>query len=820
GAELNAVAKQLVGPVPPEKAADAKDWPEESAQSAMLNVLVNALASDDPTQRYASARVLSRRAQPKAFWREAERLARPSLQDEPWIPRTSWDDEVIQPRKKDWVRRMFRAAPTKPEEGSKVKTWVRRLLTGGRNATPFGTPPSTSTGAPYQADVLRMVFGTYSGLVRQSPPPGDADETHRVHRDSVARLGALAKSPEVGEVAVLPILRRALSDPHHLVRKAAVQALADFYPEGSLEPLALALASPSADIGQAAVADLVVRAEQGDADARTRALAAIDAPAAAVRAFALGRLPRLFDKGSLEPWFLALGSKYADVRLSVVERLVDSQDERVFDALSRALESDHEDLRLKAALALAKRGDLRTLDVLAGFLRSENDRTAAAALTALVELPRVEDADARSASSAKVAAVVSARLEDDPDQTANRSALIAALGALKSPAGVATLLTAAGDDDASIRQKAFDALILIATPDGMASRKYPDGAVRRRYDESRMLEFLPEVATSLDASLRASVADVCADIDADGAETLLARLLEDRETEVRVAAAERMATRLKYVETASTTPLKAALRLERRELVLPAALGLAYRQQTEAFQPLMLVFKAGLPEERERAVVGLGTLGDPRALEELYRLVDPDADLIPEDRALAPAAAEALGAVLPALTDVQARSQAREALDRLATNGDSDVRIGALAGLRRVRDEPSRGLLERLVADGFESIEIRRAAVQEVAKWGAAASETVLAETLNAPHLLLRNDALVALKRILPDARTKVSLLALQSRYADIAQPAALFLARHGDPETLVSRIAEIKDRRVRRRVRQGLIRRQAYASTALPALL
>ncbi|MEM7678316.1 MAG: HEAT repeat domain-containing protein, partial [Myxococcota bacterium] len=451
GTELNGVAKRLVGPTPPEKAADAKDWPEENTQSALLNVLVSALASDDPTQRYAAARVLSRRGQPKAFWREAERLARPSRQDEPWIPSTSWDDEVIQPRKKDWVRRILRAAPVPPAEESKVKTWVRRLFTGGRGEQPFGTPPTASTGAPYRADVLRMVFGTYAGLVRQSPPPGDTDETHRVRRDSVARLGALAKEAEVGQGAVLPVLRRALSDPHHLVRKKAVQALADVYPEGSLEPLGLALACSSDDIGQAAVAELVARAERGDTEARTRALAAIDAPAPAVRANALGRLPRLFGQGSLEPWFLALRSKYADVRLAVVERLIDSDDERVFDALNHALESDHEDLRLKAALALAKRGDLRTLDVLAGFLLAEG-RPAEQALAALVELPRAHAPGHEAA--ARVAQVVATRLEDDPDQTAavaDRPALINALGELKSPAGVPALLAAILDDDASIR---------------------------------------------------------------------------------------------------------------------------------------------------------------------------------------------------------------------------------------------------------------------------------------------------------------------------------------------------------------------------------
>ena len=39
------VARGLVGPTPPEKASDAKDWPTEDEQAALLNVLVSALAA-------------------------------------------------------------------------------------------------------------------------------------------------------------------------------------------------------------------------------------------------------------------------------------------------------------------------------------------------------------------------------------------------------------------------------------------------------------------------------------------------------------------------------------------------------------------------------------------------------------------------------------------------------------------------------------------------------------------------------------------------------------------------------------------------------
>ena len=43
-------------------------------------------------------------------------------------------------------------------------------------------------------------------------------------------------------------LLRALEDPHQLVRKAALAGLKELFPAGSDEPLALALASLSADV--------------------------------------------------------------------------------------------------------------------------------------------------------------------------------------------------------------------------------------------------------------------------------------------------------------------------------------------------------------------------------------------------------------------------------------------------------------------------------------------------------------------------------------------------------------------------------------------
>ncbi|MCA9652247.1 MAG: HEAT repeat domain-containing protein, partial [Myxococcales bacterium] len=374
---LGPLAQDLVGPPKPERAAELKKWPPEDERNALLNVLVSVLASDDPAQRYAAARVLSLRPQPEAFWREAARLRGPTVADQPDAPATNWEEEARQPRKRGWVRRLLEHVR---DEGAGTLTErvleVLRFVGGPR---PQSAPPAADAPVDRSA-IMQLVFGTYVGLVRQAPSRGESDETHRVRRDALARLGVLATHREVGRPAVLPVLRRALSDPHHLVRKAALTTLRGLYDEGDTTPLGLALQSQASDVGRGAVDELVSMAQGGNAQARALALRAVDAPAAEVRSHAVTMIQRLFDGGSLEPWLVALGSRHTDVRLSVVDRLVDSSDPRVDEALRRALESDHEDLRLRAAEALAARGEVRTVDVLSAFLQREEERVAKRAL--------------------------------------------------------------------------------------------------------------------------------------------------------------------------------------------------------------------------------------------------------------------------------------------------------------------------------------------------------------------------------------------------------------------------------------------------------
>ncbi|TMQ20673.1 MAG: hypothetical protein E6J91_03375 [Deltaproteobacteria bacterium] len=426
------VIGELVGPRKPDKASDMKDWPPPPRRAAMLQVLADAIASDDPGRRYAATQVLALRGQPLTFWREAARLAGPGA---PRAPHTSWSTEARVARRTGWLRRLV--GERRDPEAGELEVLARLFARVGRPA-----------GAELAA-ARRLVFGVYAGLVRQAPARGAADETHRVRRDAIARLVELARDDAVGPDAVLPVLGHALGDPHHLVRQAGMAALRSLYPVGALAPLQMAIAG-AADLGKAAIDELVGLAGEGDDRARALIQGALDADDPDVRAHAALRLPRLYPAGSVAPQLLAAQSRHADVRLGAIAQLASALElargapaaspdptVAIVDALVGALGSEHADLRLRAATALARRGDPLGIEVLGGFLRSDDH--ADEALSALIGL-----ADDRSggAGAGAAAEAIAARLDglDRSDGAGDPEELIDALGTIAHPLGAPPLV--------------------------------------------------------------------------------------------------------------------------------------------------------------------------------------------------------------------------------------------------------------------------------------------------------------------------------------------------------------------------------------------
>ncbi|MEM9074868.1 MAG: HEAT repeat domain-containing protein, partial [Myxococcota bacterium] len=549
---------------------------------------------------------------------------------------------------------------------------------------------------------------------------------------------------------------------------------------------------------------------------------ALEAPNADVRSHALGRLPSLYEQGSLEPFLIALRSRFSDVRLAVVNRLVGSQDDRVADALGKAMESEHEDLQLRAAEVLAARGDRRTLDILAGMLRSENAKVVGDAGQALVRLSQSNDVpeSARSDLRADVAAAFIARMEDDPDGTANKKVILDSLSRVGSTAALPALMSLLTGEDANLRRQALRTAIAIGSF-GRAARVSDKGIKRASYDEAFVLSAIEVASSSVDAALRLDSVAPLQDIDDASADALLAALVDDRDEQVRIKAVRVLAHRSQHAPEPkpATETLAAVLREGKRELVLPAAQGLAKQGRREAFQPLVLVLKAGENPERQAAVLSLGNLGDPRGLEELEPLAFPSEELEPEDKLLVPFAVEALGRMIPRL-EGEEQTRVRDAIETTAKESSPGMRMRALSGLAAAGNERSRALLRQLLGDRYEENSVRIHCAKMLGELTDSDSEEVLADALRVNNHQLRQQALKSLRGIFPQDETRVSLLALQSPYSDISAPAAQFLAREGDADTLITRLADIKNPDVRIRLRKGLIRRGLAPVAAIAKLL
>ncbi|WP_437572718.1 HEAT repeat domain-containing protein [Sorangium sp. So ce542] len=761
-----------------ERPAGMKDWPPEVARGRILVGLAEALASDNPEQRYAAAQVLRIRRKPVEYFREAKRVAalRPAGA----------------PVAADTTPRAAEETDTRPAKG-----WLRRLFAQlAQPGQKQGDRPAGDAVPEGEQRRLRwLAFGAYMGLLRQVSP-GD-DEAHRTRRDAIDRIVDVCQKGHVSSTAAIPPLVRALDDPHHLVRKAAFAGLKALFPAGAGEPLALGLASASADVARTALDEIAAR---GDG-ARPEIARALSSPLADVRRYAFELLERLCPKGSLEPLLAALGSEHADLRLGVLERLASSSDPRIVPALCRAMESDHDDLRLRAAELLARRRDDRAVDVLAAFLRE------GAAPPAGATLARAREALVALASGAAVRALA-ARM-DEAAAPADRAALARALGSARNPEAIPALAARFEDEAAEVRGAAFKACLEIVDR----------GRERDKRDAARAVAFLAAAARAKDPALRLAAAREL-DLGDDPAQNdLLVPLFSDRDLPTRVAAVTSYAKRVKD-KGAPTGPLEAVLRAGARELVLPAAEGVAARGLAAALLPLMLVVRAGEPGERERALLALGTLGDARALDELEAVAAGGTKESPVELTMQAAATEALGRIAPKLEGAELRRRASERVEQALHADAVDLRESAARGVRWIGGERARVLLEELARAGDTPDRLRLVAVNELGELGDRAAELALARALDARSAEVRKAARKALEKLFPGERTRVELLAVASEHDDIASPAASYLAAEADPAELLPRLAALKDEELRQRLAMGLLRRGSLPAAALRAML
>jgi ParB family transcriptional regulator, chromosome partitioning protein len=773
---------EVLMPDKPERASDLEKWPSEEQRAHLMVALAEALAGERPEQRYAAAQALRLRGRPLDYFREVSRAVRPTSTTAPWVPETSPQGPG--------------PATDAPKKGP--LGFLRRLFSQGTSGQPDAKAKSEATIPAADQERLRLLaFGAYVGLLRQTM---EDDEANRVRRDSIERIAELTVGGHVSVTSAMPALARALDDPNHLVRRNAFAALRKVYPTDPETPLGLALACSAADVVRAALDELATRGEAG----KSRIVKALDSDVAEARKYAFELLEKLSEKGSLEPLLAALGSEHADIRIGVLERLATSQDRRVSQALGKALESDHEDLRLRAAELLAGRRDDRAADALGQALRSDDANVAQRARTALSRL-----------GSATAVRTLAARFDDDLEE-AERIALTTAIGETHSKDAIDALAARFDDESETVRNTAFSAALEIAGPRSDAPREHGkpkekprDPAVGKRLLELAVTSRYPEVRLAAAAELD--------DLDDSAADALAISLFGDRDVAVRTRAVASYAARVEK-KGAAPGPLEDLVRAGARETMLAAAEGLAHKKSAAAFRPLLLFVRAGEEGERERALLGLGTLGDQRAVAELEVIAGGGTEEAPADVPMQAAALEGLGRLHDQLKDSEEKERVRDRVEGSIGTKENALAVAAVKALRWMSGERSRARIESILSSKSSSQPERQAAVQALFDIGDVASEAVLGAALDAWDV--RWEARYALEKLFPDERTRIELLAVESSYPDMSGPAATFLATEGDPSLLLEKLAKLSDASLRERLRFGLVRREKIPSEPLTKLL
>jgi ParB family chromosome partitioning protein len=340
---------------------------------------------------------------------------------------------------------------------------------------------------------------------------------------------------------------------------------------------------------------------------------------------------------------------------------------------------------------------------------------------------------------------------------------------------------------------------------------------KTKRDHALAAVLLVAAARSKDPAIRLSAANELASSTDAGADGALAGLLGDRDAAVRIAAAKSYSERV-IEKGAPVEPLSAIVTAGTRDLLLSAAEGVVARGLPSALRPLLLFARAGELEERRRALLALGYLGDKRAFAELIANKEGGTAEEPVDPALRAAAVEALGRIHGKLADAEMARRARDAVEDASRADDAALAVAAARALRHIGGDVGRSRLEILLSPGGSS-EVRAAAAEALGQLGDPASEAALARGLLDDDDDVTEASHKALEKLFPNDRTRVALHALASHNTEVAEPAAAYLSTEGDAAELLPRLATLADATLAERLRFGLLRRPSLPAAALAKL-
>ncbi len=511
-------------------------------------------------------------------------------------------------------------------------------------------------GQGFRDALTQLVFGAYVGLSRQG-----GEERYRL--SALHRLNELASRDAMTHDAVVRVLVLALGDSAASVRQQAFQRLLGL----NMDAAALAneaLATGQRDMGSSALQLLSERggAVSGEAILREALLSKTDG----LEDEAARLLAELI--GWTQTHRAALGAQSSGLRsraMGALQRVYDDEPSAQ-EAVLEGLRSRFDDVRQSAVIFLAGKKHPATFEVLEELVRSAEAGQQRVAVEGFSKL-----------GDARAAGILLDRIEQDEDKTAQVDALLSGAASFRDPVVFGRLV--AQIERGAQRWNAYRAALTVSghdqhIPDREDEQPDRTWETRQHPRHDALLAKLLEVAYKLaDQRMLRELIAAARWSRSSAVDSALEPLGFVSDETVREEALEAIGWRARK-RGGPVQLLRKVLNSGDPKAQFLAAEGLALAGHRDGVTVLMTSARfLEDDDDRSRAVLALGELGDLQSLDLLLQLVTDE-----EDGSLRPAAAEALGHM--------AKSERAEdifkILSQLAQENDYYVQPRAMMGLR------------------------------------------------------------------------------------------------------------------------------------------
>ncbi|MBI1914559.1 MAG: HEAT repeat domain-containing protein, partial [Planctomycetes bacterium] len=636
------------------------------------------LSSLMPRARLTAAGALETFSDPAAFAQFVVSLFNVRGEEQPWKVSADHIDSIAElvahgsPLLKARTAYLLRFLSEK-EQSAFDQAWAAHRKRFGTEIKTL-KDQATSRRAPqpqYSTEQLQqLAFGAYVGLVREQggahakqQRPTLGPYVVRVRQMALNRILALAQSDEHYAKAAVPVFVQALGDPNQPVRMQAFE---------HLQALGLDSAILGAEALEAGHTDLGVKGLEVLTDGTSKAegenvlehvmLTRKDELAIEAAKLLTARRPTVPVAAK------ALSAAHEPLRERAVNWLAAEYDKEsaAQKHLREALTSRYQKVRESAAFELATKKDPAAFDALVKLLHAAQDANRQrSVITALVKLgdPRTPDA-------------LLDRLENDPTGSAQTNDLVRNAGNFRNPQTANRLLEMM-EKNSKWRKACYDAIVTVSGYDQDID-DFEDERTNRDWEKKQhprhdgiLARLMERLFAAGDVKLLSDLMEGAQWSRGKDVEPILANMVNLSDADLRHSVVEAIGWRLRK-RGGPVEPLLKGVQHQDPETQFLAAEGLAKAGRPEGLNVLLTSIDFLTDnDQRERAILALGELADPRALDTLLKHAnDPESPL--KD-----AAAEALGHM--GRSDKAA--EIFKLLERFARLNES-VAINALKGLR------------------------------------------------------------------------------------------------------------------------------------------